>query len=170
MRVGPCCGLPHVVACFDGNGDLALNEVVDGTRRVGAGLELVQVDLFVLLEPAAEIAKVALIRVQAGARRRGAVFGGWRLQGHHVRVRHDAAGAAVILDRARALALMALALARARARADAGRAGSANAGDQEREEEHQRDVALEQRVSLRGIWVAVAGVLTRTTTERRSTG
>ena len=141
MRVGPCCGLPHVVACFDGNGDLALNEVVDGTRRVGAGLELVQVDLFVLLEPAAEIAKVALIRVQAGARRRGAVFGGWRLQGHHVRVGHDdAVGAAVILDGARARA-RARARVRARARANGCRAGSANAGDQEREEEHQR-VAL----------------------------
>ena len=132
MRDSPCCGLPHVVACFDGNGELGLNEVVDGTRRVGAGLELaaVQVVLIVLLEPAAEIAEVALIRVQAGARRRGAGFGGWRLQGHHVRVRHDAVGAAVVLDKTRA---------------DAGRAGSANAGDQEREEEHQRgSVLLEQ--------------------------
>ena len=131
MRVSPCAGLPHIVACFDGNGELGLNEVVDGTRRGGAGLELagVRAVLIVLLEPAAEIAEVALVRVQAGARRRGAVFGGWRLQGHHVRVRHDAVGAAVILDRARA---------RARARADAGRAGSASAGDQEREEEHQR--------------------------------
>ena len=127
MRVSPCAGLPHIVACFDGNGELGLNEVVDGTRRGGAGL--VRAVLIVLLEPAAEIAEVALVRVQAGARRRGAVFGGWRLQGHHVRVRHDAVGAAVILDRARA---------RARARADAGRAGSASAGDQEREEEHQR--------------------------------
>ena len=130
MRVSPCAGLPHIVACFDGNGELGLNEVVDGTRRGGAGL--VRAVLIVLLEPAAEIAEVALVRVQAGARRRGAVFGVWRLQGHHVRVRHDAVGAAVILDRARA---------RARARADAGRAGSASAGDQEREEEHQR-VAL----------------------------
>jgi len=127
MRVSPCAGLPHIVACFDGNGELGLNEVVDGTRRGGAGL--VRAVLIVLLEPAAEIAEVALVRVQAGARRRGAVFGVWRLQGHHVRVRHDAVGAAVILDRARA---------RARARADAGRAGSASAGDQEREEEHQR--------------------------------
>ena len=133
MRVSPCAGLPHIVACFDGNGELGLNEVVDGTRRGGAGLELagVRAVLIVLLEPAAEIAEVALVRVQAGARRRGAVFGGWRLQGHHVRVRHDAVGAAVILDRAQAQA-------RARARADAGRAGSASAGDQEREEEHQR--------------------------------
>ena len=129
MRVSPCAGLPHIVACFDGNGELGLNEVVDGTRRGGAGL--VRAVLIVLLEPAAEIAEVALVRVQAGARRRGAVFGGWRLQGHHVRVRHDAVGAAVILDGARARA-------RARARADAGRAGSASAGDQEREEEHQR--------------------------------
>ena len=131
MRVSPCAGLPHIVACFDGNGELGLNEVVDGTRRGGAGLELagVRAVLIVLLEPAAEIAEVALVRVQAGARRRGAVFGVWRLQGHHVRVRHDAVGAAVILDRARA---------RARARADAGRAGSSSAGDQEREEEHLR--------------------------------
>ncbi len=46
-----------------------MNEVVHGKRRVGAGVELV---LIVLLEPAAEIAEVALIRVQAGTRRRGA--------------------------------------------------------------------------------------------------
>ena len=132
MRESPCCGLPHIIACFDANGELGLNEVVVGTRRLGAGLELaaVQAVLFVLLEPAAEIVEVALVRVQAGARRRGAVFG-WRLQGHHVRVRHDTVGAAVVLDRAGAWA-------RAWARADAGRAGSANAGDQEREEEHQR--------------------------------
>ena len=129
------CGLPHIVACFDGNGELGLNEVVDGTRRVGAGLYFIQAVLFVLLKPAAEIAEVALIRVQAGARRCGAVFGGWCLQGHHVRVRHDAVGAAVILDRA-----WARPRARARARADAARAGSANAGDQEREEEHQKEV------------------------------
>ena len=25
MRVSPCCGLPHIVACFDGNGELGLN-------------------------------------------------------------------------------------------------------------------------------------------------
>ena len=139
MRVSPCAGLPHIVACFDGNGELGLNEVVDGTRRGGAGL--VRAVLIVLLEPAAEIAEVALVRVQAGARRRGAVFGGWRLQGHHVRVGHDdAVGAAVILDGARARA-RARARVRARARANGCRAGSANAGDQEREEEHQR-VAL----------------------------
>jgi hypothetical protein len=68
--------MPHIVARFDGNGELGLNEVVDGARRVGAGLELaaVQVVLIVLPEPAAEIAEVARIRVQAGVRRRGAVF------------------------------------------------------------------------------------------------
>ena len=127
----------NLVARFDRNGELSLSEVVHGARSVGAGLELaaVQVVLIVLLEPAAEIAEVALIRVQAGARRRGAGFGGWRPQGHHVRVRHDAVGAAVILDRTR---VRGRPRARARARADAGRVGSANAGDQEREEEHQR--------------------------------
>ena len=120
-----------------------MNEVVHGKRTVEASLELaaVRAVLIVLLEPAAEVAEVALVRVQAGARRRGAVFGGWRLQGHHVRVGHDdAVGAAVILDGARARA-RARARVRARARANGCRAGSANAGDQEREEEHQR-VAL----------------------------
>ena len=138
MRDSPCCGLPHIVACFDGDGELGLNEVVHGKRRVGAGLELTAIRravLIVLLEPVIEVAEVALVRVQAGARR-GAVFGGWRLQGHHVRVGHDAVGAAVILDGA-------WARARARARANGCRAGSANTGDQEREEEHQR-VALVQ--------------------------
>ena len=101
-------GVPHIVARFDSNGETGLNEVVHGVCRVGAGLELaaggaVRRVLLVLLEQAMEKAEVALIRVQAGARWRGAEVGGERrLQVHHVRVRHGAVFTAVIVDRDRA--------------------------------------------------------------------
>ena len=118
-------GVPHIVARFDSNGETGLNEVVHGVCRDGAGLELaagggVRRVVLVLLEPAMEKAEVALIRVQAGARWRGAEVGGERrrLQVHHVRVWHDAVFTAVIFDRDRA-GLVGL---------------SANAGDEERED------------------------------------
>ena len=123
-RHGRVLGVPHIVARFDSNGETGLDEVVHGVCRVGAGLELaaggvVRSVLLVLLEPAMEKAEVALIRVQAGARWRGAEVGGERrLQVHHERVRHDAVFTAVIFDRDRA-GLVGL---------------SANAGDEERED------------------------------------
>ena len=132
---GRVLGVPHIVARFDSNGELGLNEIVRSVCKAGAGLELaaggaVRSALLVLLEPAMEKAEVALIRVQTGARWRGAEMGrGRRLQGHHVRVRHDFKATAVIFDGDRARA-------GARARAAAGRAGSrpsADAGEQERE-------------------------------------
>ena len=130
-------GVPHIVARFDSNGETGLNEVVHGVCRVGAGLELaaggaVRRVVLVLLEPAMEKAEVALIRVQAGARWRGAEVGGERrLQVHHVRVRHDAVFTAVIFDRDRA-GLVGL---------------SANAGDEEREDH------LVSRKSEPAVWV-----------------
>lgn len=103
--------LGYARCCFDGNGKLSVREVVDGTRRVAAVRAGV-----VLPEPAVEKAEVAPMHV------------GWRLQGHHVRVRHDTVEAAVILDRARQPEAY---------RADAGRACNASAGDQEGEEHHR---------------------------------
>ena len=82
-RHGRVLSVPHIVARFDSNGKICVNEVVHGVCRVEAGLELaagvaVRSVLLVLLEPAMEKAEVALIRVQAGARWRGAEVGGER--------------------------------------------------------------------------------------------
>ena len=92
-------GVPHIVARFDSNGELGLNEVVHGVCRVGAGLELaaggaVRVVLgFVLVNPALEKAELVLLCVQAAPLGVKLYF-----EGHHVLVRHEAVDATVIDD------------------------------------------------------------------------
>jgi hypothetical protein len=94
----------YIVARFDSNGELGLKEVVHGAWH--RSTRLVRL---VPLEPAFEKADVRPSRVQAGARFLPSFLLSWRggarrLQGHYVRVRHDAVldAAAIfdILDRA----------------------------------------------------------------------
>jgi len=61
--------VPHIVARFDSNGELGLNEVVHGVCRVGAGPELAALlgvlHGVVLLDPALEEAEGSLTRAVA---------------------------------------------------------------------------------------------------------